>query len=141
MMKFTDLDEAIQIDGFTLTASTVHDDSMGAPWEEHDGHGEVTDWTRRDKAPGELILSDDGGSKRFYDFQGACEKARAEGWGPAAHSLTFAQGSNGLGRATARRYEGRELRDFRSDGHNEQRDQGAMGSDTSTETKPAPERA
>src|SRR3546814_6962135 len=100
MMKFTDLDEAIQIDGFTLTASTVHDDSMGAPWEEHDGHGEVTDWTRRDKAPGELILSDDGGSKRFYDFQGACEKARAEGWGPAAHSLTFEQGSNGqIGRA------------------------------------------
>src|SRR3546814_15760848 len=108
MMKFTDLDEAIQIDGFTLTASTVHDDSMGAPWEEHDGHGEVTDWTRRDKAPGELILSDDGGSKRFYDFQGACEKARAEGWGPAAHSLTFEQGSNGLCRATAHWFAVRE---------------------------------
>src|SRR3546814_966304 len=42
--------------------------------------------------------------------------------GPAAHSLTFEQGSNGLCRATAHWFEGRELRDFRSDWHDEQRD-------------------
>src|SRR3546814_10660545 len=42
--------------------------------------------------------------------------------GPAAHSLTFEQGSSGLCRATSHWFEGRELRDFRSDWHDEQRD-------------------
>lgn len=57
------------------------DEDHGAPWDECDGHGDVSDWTRRDKAPGEFVLSRGRDVKRFYDFAGACRKARAEAWG------------------------------------------------------------
>lgn len=57
------------------------DDSGESPWDSCDGHGDVSDWTRRDKAPGELVLNDDRGAKRFYDFAGACRIARRDGWG------------------------------------------------------------
>ncbi len=56
------------------------DDHMGAPWVEHDGHGSVSDWTRRDKAPGELLLVDDRGDRRYYDFAEACRIALRDGW-------------------------------------------------------------
>lgn len=65
----------------TYVATIERDDSHGAPWEEEDGHGPVSDWTTRDKLPGELVLSEDRGSKRFYDFAAACKQARKEGWG------------------------------------------------------------
>lgn len=64
---------------FTITLE--HDDSHGAPWDEEDGHGDVSDWTSRDKLPGELVLSTDRRSKRFYDFAGACKLAIKDGWG------------------------------------------------------------
>lgn len=68
-------------DGFTFTATVHRDDDMGPPWQEHDGHGEVTGWVQREKGPGELLLNEDGGSRRFYDFAGACRIARRDGWG------------------------------------------------------------
>lgn len=77
---FQDIDDTIERDGFTLRARIKHDSDTGAPWEEHDGHGPVSDWTRRDKLPGELILCDDGRQKRFYDFAEACRIARRDGW-------------------------------------------------------------
>jgi len=64
----------------TYQIDFVYDSDMGAPWEEHDGHGPVTDWTTRDKHPGELILNKDRNSARFYDFAEACKIALAEGW-------------------------------------------------------------
>lgn len=68
--------------GQTEYTATIHsDDSMGEPWKEHDGHGEVSDWTTRAKLPGEMVLSEDGRSKRFYDFAEACKTARRDGWG------------------------------------------------------------
>lgn len=67
-------------DGFTIRAAIHDDDDTTPPWEREDGHGEVTGWTRRAKEPGELVLSEDRDSKRFYDFAGACRKALAEGW-------------------------------------------------------------
>jgi len=69
--------------GLTFRAKIERDDDMGAPWDEHDGRGPVSDWTTRDKLPGELVLSEDrrGRSKRFYDFAEACRIARKEGWG------------------------------------------------------------
>lgn len=69
------------VEGFTCRA-TLHDDDCGdAPWERSEGHGEVTEWTSRDKRPGELVLNKDRGLHRFYDFAGACATARADGWG------------------------------------------------------------
>lgn len=64
----------------TFRVQFEHDDIHGAPWEECDGHGVVSDWEHRDKRPGELILNTDRGAKRFYDFAETCKKALAEGW-------------------------------------------------------------
>jgi hypothetical protein len=68
-------------DGFTLTARIERDNDHGAPWDEECGHGPVSDWERRDKLPGELVLCEDRTSKRFYDFAEACRIARREDWG------------------------------------------------------------
>lgn len=74
-----------EIPGFKLRVNVRLDNDMGAPWEEeeHDEHGAVSDWkSKDDKAPGErMMMSGDGGSYRFYDWQGAIQKAKAEGWG------------------------------------------------------------
>lgn len=76
-------DETLEFehDGVAYVATIESDDTHGAPWKEEDGHGDVSEWTTRDKLPGELVLSEDGRSKRFYDFAGACKIARRDGWG------------------------------------------------------------
>lgn len=74
-------DFRFEIDGRRFRATAPRDDHMGAPWEEHDGHGPVSEWTSRDKAPGELVLAEGRHSKRFYDFAEACRIARRDGWG------------------------------------------------------------
>jgi hypothetical protein len=62
----------------------IEDDTdHGAPWEENDGHGVVSDWARRDKRPSELILNTDRGSKRFYDVAESTKIAKRDGWGLA----------------------------------------------------------
>lgn len=71
----------LQRSGYTARISVFHDEYMGEPWKEHDGHGIVSEWTRRDKTPGELVLNSDLHSKRFYDYQGTLEIARRDGWG------------------------------------------------------------
>ena len=57
------------------------DVDTGPPWKECAGHGVVSDWTRRDKRPGERILSSDKGAKRFYDVQKTLIIAARDGWG------------------------------------------------------------
>lgn len=80
-MKFTSIDDSITIDGITITARIEHDADMGEPWKEHDVHGPVSDWTRRAKLPGEMVLAESRcGSKRFYGFQEAVKIARRDGW-------------------------------------------------------------
>jgi hypothetical protein len=69
-----------EADGFRLVATIHHDDDADAPWKREDGHGDVSEWTRRAKAPGELVLAEDRGSRLYYDFAGAVAKAKAEGW-------------------------------------------------------------
>jgi len=70
-----------EFEGLQFTATIHRDDDTGEPWKEHDGHGPVSDWTRRDKLSGELILNNDGSSKRFYDFAEAVKIAKRDGWG------------------------------------------------------------
>ena len=55
----------------------LSDTDAGLPWEREDGHGEVSEWTKRGKRPGELTLM----AHRYYDFAGACKIARRDGWG------------------------------------------------------------
>jgi hypothetical protein len=70
-----------EVDGFTARATLHIDDDTSPPWKREDGHGEVSEWTRRDKKPGELVLNADHGNKRFYDYAAACRTALADGWG------------------------------------------------------------
>ena len=72
--------------GYTAQIEIERDEHMGEPWKEHDGHGNVTEWVTRDKRPGERLLCSDRSQKRFYDYQGAIEKARAEGWDAPPYS-------------------------------------------------------
>lgn len=68
-------------EGYALKVDTEYDEGMGPPWEEHEGHGPVSDWVSRDKRPGERLLHNDRGSKRYYDIEAATELARKDGWG------------------------------------------------------------
>lgn len=68
------------VNGIKFKVIIERDEDHGAPWEEGDGHGPVSDWTRRDKAPNERVLHEDHGSKRYYDFAKAVRIARKDGW-------------------------------------------------------------
>jgi hypothetical protein len=65
---------------FKVTAVIESDDDMGPPWEEHDGHGVVSDWVSRDKLPHERILAEDRGMCRYYDVKASMKRAIAEQW-------------------------------------------------------------
>ncbi len=93
--------KTIELHGRTYTVKIEHDCDMGEPWKEHDGHGIVSEWTTRDKRPGELVLVSDRRSKRFYDFAGTLRLARADGWGLADDTL--AQLTARLGRTPTRK--------------------------------------
>lgn len=68
--------------GYTARITLEHDSDHGAPWEECDGHGPVSDWRDKDsKAAGERVLHSDRGRARFYDFAAAVKLARKDGWG------------------------------------------------------------
>lgn len=64
----------------SLRVDCEHDSDHGAPWEEDDGHGPVSEWTTRDKRPGERLLHSDRHSKRYYDFAAAIKQAKRDGW-------------------------------------------------------------
>ena len=66
--------------GLTFRVEHHRDEYTGAPWDEHDCHGIVTEWTSREKRPGELVLDSDGHQRRYYDFAASCRRALAEGW-------------------------------------------------------------
>lgn len=64
------------------------DDSLGPPWKENDGHGIISDWTHRDKAPSERILVSDRGSHRYYNIAETMKLAEADGWGLSPQAET-----------------------------------------------------
>jgi hypothetical protein len=81
----------ISVCNLTLRFSLERDDSTEAPWITDCGHGPVSGWTTRDKEPGERLLASDRRSCRFYDYAGAMELAKRDGWGldrPALAELT-----------------------------------------------------
>lgn len=86
---------------FTFRVEIPHSMDHGAPWEEEDGHGPVSDWTTRDKQPGELVLNSDRHSKRYYDFAEACRIALRDGWGIGQDRL--ADWTERAGRAPTKR--------------------------------------
>lgn len=72
--------ETIEHKGHTYRVEIVPDEDHGAPWDEEDGHGPVSEWTRRAKLPGEIIIAKDRDYYRYYDFAEACRIARRDGW-------------------------------------------------------------
>ena len=86
--------------GKTFLAEIYTDDDMGAPWENSDCHGIVSDWETRSKLPGEWVLCEDRRSRRFYDAQETMKKARAENWGLSEPAL--AKLCESLGRQATR---------------------------------------
>lgn len=71
--------------GQRFRATFPRDEDMREPWKEHDGHGVISDWTTRTKAPGEKILIEDRESRRYYDIAATLTLARKDGWG-CSHS-------------------------------------------------------
>jgi len=69
----------------TFKVEFTDDTDTGAPWENSDGHGVVSEWTTRPKRAGELLLNQGRNSKRYYDFAGACRTALREGWDMATN--------------------------------------------------------
>lgn len=98
--------------GFTITARLVHDSDMGAPWEEHEGHGPVSDWTHRTKSPGERILCTDRDARRYYDIAEATRIAKRDGW----DAPPIGEGTAGQRAARAVEADFRRLRAWCNDG-------------------------
>jgi len=78
--------DTIELNGRTYTVRIESDNDMGAPWEENDGHGVVSEWTTRSKRAGELVLAVDqryglNGKRRFYNLSATIKTAHADGWG------------------------------------------------------------
>ena len=76
----------IEVSGLQFLVEYEPEYFMGEPWKEECGHGPVSDWTTRDKRPGELVLAEDRKSKRFYDFAAACKIALRDGWDSAPYN-------------------------------------------------------
>lgn len=76
------------VDGKEYTFSVIadEDDDNTPPWERHDGHGVISEWERRDKAPDEIILDSFGSASRFYDFKATCAIALRDGWDAAPYN-------------------------------------------------------
>jgi hypothetical protein len=67
--------------GYTFRLEIEPDTEAGPPWTECEGHGPVSEWTTREKRPGERILASDRSHKRYYDVEAAMQLARRDGWG------------------------------------------------------------
>lgn len=93
-MRYQD-DEFFEHRGYRFRVEYQLDEDHGAPWEDHDGHGVVSEWTRREKRPGERVLVTDGryGSpeRRYYDIEATLKIARRDQWGPKRDGETAKQ--------------------------------------------------
>lgn len=69
--------------GRLFNVEIVRDEDMGPPWKEHDGHGIISDWTKRPKGPRELVLwRASGGACIYYDVDETLKIAKRDSWGP-----------------------------------------------------------
>lgn len=80
--------------GWKLKVKFYYDSDMGAPWEEHDGHGTVRSARSNShyvrgtgKAAGEVVIHDSQGTLWYYDFKGAVKTARKDPWGLSEEAL------------------------------------------------------
>ena len=76
--------------GQAFRVTFEQDDCMAEPWREHDGHGVVSGWTRDSKRPYEMLLSENHGMKRYYNFKASVARARNEGWNTEPYTFKTA---------------------------------------------------
>lgn len=108
-------EDTFELEGLTFKVEFPDDEDAGPPWEQGDGYGIVSDWTRRDKKPGEVVLSTDRSSKRFYDWQATNKKAKEEGWGLTdEHQAELLQRLRGIGTRYVSKSEYRVINNIRS---------------------------
>lgn len=85
--------DTFEREGLTFQTERFYDATHGAPWEEEEGHGPVSDWRRNqysiypEKRPGERVLSSDRNSYRYYDVAEATRIAKRDRWGLNDKSL------------------------------------------------------
>jgi len=83
----------IKLGALRFSVALHVDDTADAPWESECGHGQVrhisrcTYTGRMVKDPGERLLSFNGRDGLAYNFQGAIETAKRDGWGLAPDAL------------------------------------------------------
>lgn len=89
--------------GYSAEIEIERDEGTGEPWKEHDGHGPVSEWTTRDKNPGERVLVTDRNHRRYYDWAEAIKIAKRDGW----DAEPYGKGTKGeqAARAVERDYE------------------------------------
>lgn len=75
--------DTITLDGLRFKVTIAHDSDMGEPWKEYDCYGIVSEWTQRDKKPGERVLVSHRESRRYYDVAESIKVALRDGWGCA----------------------------------------------------------
>lgn len=80
MKRRHDYDDIREYKGYRFGIRFEPDYDHGAPWEESDGHGIVSEWTTRDKEPGERVLVSDYSHKRYYNVVETLKIAKREGW-------------------------------------------------------------
>lgn len=80
--------EIIHDGGNHYRVTIEHDDLAQAPWVAYEGHGPVTDWLSRTKAPGERLLSTSGTQHRYYNVQEAVEIAKRDGWNTPPYEVS-----------------------------------------------------
>lgn len=87
--------DTFEHDGLTFIIGIENDLDTEAPWVHSDCHGPVSEWTNRDKKPGEIVLHSDGYQKRFYDVAEAQKIALRDKWGIAPERMAEIEASTG----------------------------------------------
>ena len=67
-------------DGRSIKLEYPYDTDHEEPWNDGDCRGIVSEWTRREKRPGERILITDGYSRRYFNIEATMKEARTT-WG------------------------------------------------------------
>lgn len=74
--------------GVPFARERVPDQDHGAPWEEYDGHGVITDWIDQDRdeeyadrAHYWILANDRGRDYRYYDVRASTRIAARDQWG------------------------------------------------------------
>jgi hypothetical protein len=82
----------IERNGTTYRVCHVPDWDADEPWVNDEGTGIVSEWTTRDKRPGEFVLISGRHKKRFYDFSATMKLAKADGWGILGDTTGMSKG-------------------------------------------------